>query len=61
MECKHSYFQMVNGVLKCCVCGRTPEEIKQVNKPQIEDKIAERTEIKQIWPPESKRVGRPRK
>ena len=47
MECKHSYFKYVNGVLICSECGKSVEEIK---KPAIEDKIAARTENKRIVP-----------
>ncbi len=61
MECKHSYFHIVEGKLRCAQCNLTLEEIKSGNKPQIEDKIGERTENKKIWPQESKRVGRPPK
>ena len=57
MECKHGYYQFVNCKLVCVQCGKLANEIKSV----IEDKIAERTEVKQIWPTESKRVGRPKK
>ena len=57
MECKHGYFHYVNGKLVCVQCGKPPN----VTKPQIEDKIGEQTETKQIWPPESKRLGRPKK
>ncbi len=56
MECKCSYFLFREGKLVCSVCGQPAKE-----KPVIEDKVAERTEVKQIWPPESKRLGRPPK
>ena len=48
MECKHSYFQLVNGVLICAQCGRAASEIK---KPKIEDKIGDRPEVKLNVPP----------
>lgn len=56
MECKHSYYQYVKGELVCAQCGKPANE-----KPAIEDKIAQRTEVKQIFPTESKRLGKKRR
>ena len=56
MECKCQYYEYKNGELICVQCSKPANQ-----KPVIEDKIAERTEVKQIWPTESKRVGRPKK
>jgi hypothetical protein len=37
MECKHSYFRIVNGQLRCVQCDKTPEEIR--GKLKVEDKL----------------------
>jgi len=58
MECKHQYYHYVDGVLRCTRCDKTSEEIK---KPQIEDKLGERTEVKRIVPRDVKKLGRPKK
>jgi len=62
MLCKHTYFQFKNGELVCSVCGKLASELK----PPIEDKVAERTEIKMPSPPRIvpkgvKKVGRPKR
>lgn len=41
MDCKHIYFQIVDGKLLCVICGQPPSA-----KPAIEDKIGERPEVK---------------
>jgi len=57
MECKHQYFQYIKGGLElvCVQCG------KPAHSPQIEDKMAERTEVKRIIPKGVSKVGRPKR
>ena len=55
MECKHVYFKMVDGVLRCIQCGKTAEEVKNTQE-KIEDKVSGRLEDKAFtYPAKSKR------
>ena len=58
MDCKHLYFQFVEGVLRCTQCDKTAEEAKGI---RIEDKVGERTEAKRIVPHGVRKVGRPKR
>ena len=53
MQHKCTYFHVVDGVRVCVQCGQ-PAHSEGV----IEDKMVEQQENKQIWPPESKRIGK---
>jgi hypothetical protein len=44
MYCAHKYFAIKDGVLRCSVCGKTPDEIRQT-KP-VCDKAATMPENK---------------
>jgi len=49
MLCKCKYFLVVDGVRVCVQCGKPAHS-------EIEDKMVEQHEDKQIFPPESKRI-----
>ncbi len=56
MECKHKYYQRIEGKLVCAQCG-APSPRPDVFAPLIEDKAVEMPENKGglSWPPEAKR------
>ena len=53
MECKHGYFQYIEGELRCTQCGKTADEIKG----KVEDKIGPRPEIKRVVPRGTTKIG----
>ncbi len=61
MECKHKYYQRIEGKLVCAQCG-APSPRPDVFAPLIEDKAEDMPENKGglSWPPEARRQrGRP--
>lgn len=62
MDCKHQYYQRLDGQLVCSQCGESSPK-RDIYAPLIEDKAEGKPEDKAVsWPPESKRLrGRPRR
>jgi hypothetical protein len=63
MECKHPYYQLSGGVLRCSVCNEPSDRESYVTEQRtsagvIEDKLGPQPENKRIWPAESKRQSR---
>lgn len=54
-KCKY-FLRDSEGVLRCTQCGKSAH-----SEDVIEDKMVTAHEDKYIFPPESKRVGRPKK
>jgi uncharacterized Zn finger protein (UPF0148 family) len=55
MDCKHPYYQLVNGQLVCVVCGKPAPA-----KTTIEDKIGDRPEVKLNVPPAKSGINIPK-
>ena len=54
MDCKHPYFEIIEGRLHCIVCGKSADDIKAEAKGKVEDKTLKEHETK-TWPSQVKR------